>query len=272
MIYDKKVCVIMPAYNAYRTLERTFAEVDRTIVDEIIVVDDASSDQTAKLLEKLGVTYAIHKKNMGYGANQKTCYAISLQRGADIVVMLHPDYQYDPKLVPAMAHMIGSGIYDVVLASRILGKGAVDGGMPVYKFISNRILTLLQNLLIGQKLSEYHTGFRAFSRKVLETIPILENSDDFVFDNQMVVQCHYWGFKIGEISCPTKYFKEASSIGFLRSCRYGAGVIQTSLQFLAAKWHLSSPPFLTMPASRQSLEELVHVEDKIEKWNLPKET
>jgi glycosyltransferase involved in cell wall biosynthesis len=250
MIKDLKIAVILPAYNAEKTLERTLADLDLNIVDEIIVVDDASKDGTSKLLENLPVSYATHAKNLGYGGNQKTCYALALDRGADVVVMLHPDYQYEPKLLGALAQLVASGVYDLAIASRILGKGALKGGMPLHKYIFNRMLTFTQNIMIGQKLSEYHTGYRAFSRKVLETLPLELNSDDFVFDNQMLVQAHHWGFNIGEISCPTKYFAEASSINFRRSCIYGLGVLKTSLDYLRAKFNLFTPAYLKQTESR----------------------
>jgi glycosyltransferase involved in cell wall biosynthesis len=233
---------VLPAFNAARTLERTLEGLDRTLIDDVIVVDDASTDETRGITRRLGVRYAFHRRNHGYGGNQKTCYALALETGADIAVMLHPDYQYEPRLVPAMAHMVATGIYDVALASRILGLGAVTGGMPRYKYVANRFLTFVQNLLIGQKLSEYHSGYRAFSRRVLETLPLLANSDDFLFDNQMLVQCHHWGFRIAEISCPTHYFAEASSIGFRESVRYGFGTLGVSLDmFLVARGRRPRP-------------------------------
>jgi glycosyltransferase involved in cell wall biosynthesis len=241
MINGKRVAVVMPAYNAEKTLEMTVRELT-DIVDIRILVDDSSKDQTAALSRRLGVDTYIHDNNYGYGRNQQTCYREALAAGADIVVMVHPDYQYTPSLVPAMAGMIASGVYDMVLASRILGSGALKGGMPLYKYISNRFLTAFQNLFLGVKLSEYHTGFRAFSRNLLETLPLLENSDDFVFDNQMIAQAVMFGFKIGEISCPTKYFEEASSINFKRSVEYGFGVLITTASFVAHKWHLHRAP------------------------------
>jgi glycosyltransferase involved in cell wall biosynthesis len=241
MINGKRVAVVMPAYNAEKTLEMTVRELT-DIVDIRILVDDSSKDQTAALSRRLGVDTYIHDNNYGYGRNQQTCYREALAAGADIVVMVHPDYQYTPSLVPAMAGMIASGVYDMVLASRILGSGALKGGMPLYKYISNRFLTAFQNLFLGVKLSEYHTGFRAFSRNLLETLPLLENSDDFVFDNQMIAQAVMFGFKIGEISCPTKYFEEASSINFKRSVEYGIGVLMTTASFVAHKWHLRRAP------------------------------
>ena len=234
MINGKRIAVVMPAYNAEKTLQMTVRELSE-VVDIKILVDDSSRDQTVKLARELGLTTFVHDKNYGYGRNQQTCYREALAAGADIVVMVHPDYQYTPLLVPAMAGMIASGVYDMVLASRILGGGALRGGMPRYKYVANRFLTAFQNLFLGVKLSEYHTGFRAFSRQLLETLPILENSDDFVFDNQMIAQAVMFGFKIGEISCPTKYFEEASSINFKRSVEYGLGVIGTSLSFVAQK-------------------------------------
>jgi len=221
----------MPAYNAEKTLAKTVEEIPRDIVDEILLVDDASSDETVALANELDLTVFLHEKNFGYGRNQKTCYREALSRGADIVVMLHPDYQYSPNLIVPMAGMIAYGEYDVVIASRILGKGALAGGMPLYKYISNRFLTLFQNLLLNYKLSEYHTGFRGFRRDVLETLPLEMNSDDFVFDNEMLAQAIYFGFRMGEISSPTRYFEEASSINFSRSVRYGLGVLATSLKF-----------------------------------------
>lgn len=231
MLNGNKIVVVMPSYNAARTLARTVAEVPRDIVDEIVLVDDASSDETVKLANELGLTVFVHDHNFGYGRNQKTCYREALRRGADIVVMVHPDYQYSPNLIVPMAGMIAYGEYDAVIGSRILGKGALQGGMPVYKYVANRFLTLVQNLLLGFKLSEYHTGFRAFRRSVLESLPLDENSDDFVFDNQMLAQIVHFGFRVGEISTPTRYFAEASSINFSRSTKYGLGVLATSLQF-----------------------------------------
>ena len=241
MINGKRIAVVMPAYNAEKTLEKTVQELSE-IVDIKILVDDSSRDQTAELSRKLGVQTFIHDANYGYGRNQQTCYREALAAGADIVVMVHPDYQYTPLLVPAMAGMIAGGVYDMVLASRILGAGALKGGMPLYKYIANRFLTAFQNLLLGVKLSEYHTGFRAFSRELLETLPLLENSDDFVFDNQMIAQAVMFGFRIGEISCPTKYFKEASSINFRRSVKYGIGVLATTMSFVAHKWGVLRAP------------------------------
>jgi glycosyltransferase involved in cell wall biosynthesis len=234
MINGKRIAVVMPAYNAEKTLEMTVSELT-DVVDIKILVDDSSKDQTANLSRKLGVQTFIHDANYGYGRNQQTCYREALAAGADIVVMVHPDYQYTPLLVPAMAGMVASGVYDMVLASRILGAGALKGGMPLYKYVANRFLTAFQNLFLGIKLSEYHTGFRAFSRELLQTLPLLENSDDFVFDNQMTAQAAMFGFKIGEISCPTKYFEGASSINFKRSVKYGLGVLATTAGFVAHK-------------------------------------
>jgi glycosyltransferase involved in cell wall biosynthesis len=231
MLGNQRIAVVLPAYNAARTLAMTVAEIDRTVVDDLILTDDASRDDTVLLAESLGLHTIVHVKNMGYGANQKTCYAAALARGADIVVMLHPDYQYSPKLVPAMAAMITSGHYDAVLASRILGGGALAGGMPLWKYVANRGLTFIENVLLGQKFSEYHSGFRAWSRRVLEKLPLEHCSDDFVFDNQMIVQALYAGFKFGEISCPTRYFEEASSVNFRRSVVYGFGVLDTAIRF-----------------------------------------
>lgn len=225
----------MPAYNAEKTLEKTYNEIDFDVVDEVILVDDQSRDNTAEKAQKLGLKTIVHPQNRGYGGNQKTCYQTALAAGADVVVMLHPDYQYTPKLVVPMAYMITSGFYDVVLASRILPQGAVKSGMPKYKYIANRFLTLVENWMLGLKLSEYHTGFRAFSKELLESLPLEENSDDFVFDNQMLAQAAYFGFQFGEISCPTKYFKEASSINFRRSTKYGFGVLWTGFTYMLDK-------------------------------------
>ncbi|MDP3113132.1 MAG: glycosyltransferase family 2 protein [Thermodesulfovibrionales bacterium] len=235
MIRGKKVIVILPAYNAEKTLEMTYREIPFDIVDDVLLVDDASSDKTADVAKSLGIKTVIHPENMGYGGNQKTCYREALKLGADIVIMLHPDYQYTPKLIPAMAYLIESGEFDAVLGSRILSGGALKGGMPVYKYLSNRLLTLIQNILLGQKLSEYHTGYRAFKKEILERLPLEENSDDFVFDNQMLSQVIYFGYKIGEISCPAKYFPEASSINFRRSLVYGLSVLLTSIKYFSQK-------------------------------------
>lgn len=242
MLNGKKIIVVLPAYNAEKTLSQTYNEIPHKIVDEVILVDDASQDMTVKLAKELNIVTHVHENNQGYGANQKTCYSEALQRGADIVVMLHPDYQYTPKLISAMVSIISSGLYDVVLGSRILGVGALRGGMPKYKYISNRVLTFIQNLLLNYKLSEYHTGYRAFSRRVLTELPLLENSDDFVFDNEMLAQIIYFGYDIAEVTCPTKYFEEASSISFLRSVKYGLGVLWTSVRFLLSKHHVKNFP------------------------------
>ena len=231
MIKGKKVVVVMPAYNAVQTLEKTYNEIPFDIVDQVILVDDFGTDKTTDLAKSLGIHHVIrHQKNMGYGGNQKTCYNKALEIGADIIVMLHPDYQYTPKLIESMAYLIANDVYPVVLGSRILGKGALKGGMPMYKYVANRLLTFYQNVMVGQKLSEYHTGFRAFSKEVLNAIPFNENSDDFVFDNQMLSQIIYNNFEIAEITCPTKYFEEASSINLSRSITYGFGVLSTSLK------------------------------------------
>ncbi len=235
MLNGKRIIVVLPAYNAEKTLERTVSELDRNVVDEILLVDDSSSDHTVKLARQLGIRSFVHDKNYGYGRNQKTCYSEALKSKADVIVMLHPDYQYSPRLVPAMAAMIVSEEYDVVLGSRILGGKARKSGMPIYKYISNRVLTLVENILLGSKLSEFHTGYRAFSRKVLENLPIYQNSDDFMFDNEMLVQAVYFGFNVGEISCPTRYFEEASSINFRRSVVYGLGVLWTAIRFKLQK-------------------------------------
>jgi glycosyltransferase involved in cell wall biosynthesis len=244
VLNQKKVAVVLPAYNAAKTLKRTVDEIPRDIVDDIILTDDASRDATAALARELGLFTIVHAKNRGYGGNQKTCYTAAVARGADIVVMLHPDYQYSPKLITAMTSMIAYDEYDAVLASRILGRGALKGGMPLYKYISNRALTLAENLLIREKLSEYHSGYRAWSREVLLRLPLLACSDDFVFDNQMLVQAVDCGFRIGEISCPTKYFEEASSINFRRSVTYGFGVLGAAWDLRLKRMGLAKPHFL----------------------------
>ncbi|MDD2735860.1 MAG: glycosyltransferase family 2 protein [Desulfuromonadaceae bacterium] len=241
MINNKNIVVVLPAYNAEKTLEKTWKELPPE-VDEVVLVDDCSPDSTAVLAQKLGITTVIHETNRGYGGNQKTCYRTALDRGADIVVMVHPDYQYTPRLVTAMAAMIAYGEFDAVLASRILGTGALKGGMPLYKYVANRFLTFVENILLGEKLSEYHTGYRAFSRELLEKLPLDANSDDFVFDNQMIAQMVWFGFRVGELSCPTKYFEEASSINFRRSVIYGLGVLWTALQFRLNKWGIGDRP------------------------------
>ena len=234
----KKVIVVMPAYNAEKTIELTVAAIPEGVADEIILVDDNSKDRTTEVSKSLGLVTITHSENKGYGANQKTCYQEALKLGADVVVMLHPDYQYTPKLILAMSSMVACGLYDIVLGSRILVGGATKGGMPRYKYVSNRFLTFVQNVLMGRKLSEYHTGYRAFSRRVLESLPLNENSDDFVFDNQMLAQACFFGFTIGEVSCPALYFEDASSISFSRSMKYGLGVLMVSLQFRLARWNL----------------------------------
>jgi glycosyltransferase involved in cell wall biosynthesis len=235
MIANQRICVVLPAYNAGRTLEATFKEIPVEVVDDIILVDDASTDDTLAVADRLGIFTVAHDRNKGYGANQKTCYHHALERGADIVIMLHADYQYSPKLLLPLASMLSSGFFDVVLGSRILGIGALAGGMPPYKYVANRALTLIQNILLRHKLSEYHTGYRGFTRPVLESLPLKRNSDDFIFDNQMLSQAIYKGYRIGEISCPTKYFPEASSINFRRSVIYGLGVLRTSISFRLAR-------------------------------------
>jgi glycosyltransferase involved in cell wall biosynthesis len=253
MINGKCIAVVMPAYNAEKTLEMTVRELSE-VVDIKILVDDSSKDRTASLSKQLGVRTFVHDTNYGYGRNQQTCYREALAAGADVVVMVHPDYQYSPALVPAMAGMVASGAYDMALGSRILGTGALKGGMPLYKYIANRLLTGFQNIFLGVKLSEYHTGFRAFSRKLLETLPLLENSDDFVFDNQMIAQAVMFGFQIGEISCPTKYFEEASSINFRRSVKYGLGVLATTATFVAHKLHLVRAPIFDSTGRKVTLQ------------------
>ncbi len=236
MIDNKKVVVVLPAYNAALTLQQTYNEIPFNIVDDVILTDDHSTDNTLKVGKSLGIQHIIeHKKNRGYGGNQKSCYNRALELDADIIIMLHPDYQYTPKLIPSMTYLIANDIYDVVLGSRILNKGALKGGMPLYKYIANRILTLFQNILMGQKLSEYHTGYRAFSKEALLSIPYQENSEDFVFDNQMLGQLCYANMQIGEVSCPTKYFPEASSINFSRSVTYGLGVLGVSIKYFLHK-------------------------------------
>ena len=238
MLNGKRVAVVLPAYNAEKTLETTVRELPE-LVDLCILVDDHSSDNTVEIAKRLGLQYFVHDQNYGYGRNQQTCYREALAAGADVIIMLHPDYQYTPLLVTAMASMVAYEVYDVVLGSRILGGKALRGGMPRYKYIFNRLLTGFENLFLGVKLSEYHTGYRAFARKVLMELPLLENSDDFVFDNQVLAQCVYFGFRLGEVSCPTKYFAEASSINFGRSVKYGFGVLATTMQFAMQKWGLA---------------------------------
>jgi len=240
MVRGRKVVVVMPAYNAEKTLEQTYREIPFDIVDEVILVDDCSRDGTSRLAEQLGVTAVItHDRNRGYGGNQKTCYRAALGRGADIVVMLHPDYQYTPLLIEAMVFPIANGLFPVMIGSRILGKGALEGGMPVYKYVSNRLLTFVQNVLMNQKLAEYHSGYRAFSRAILEYVPLANNSDDFVFDSEMIAQIAFAGYTIGEVTCPTKYFDDASSINFSRSVRYGFGCLRVALCFRLQKLGLA---------------------------------
>ncbi|MCU0511736.1 MAG: glycosyltransferase family 2 protein [Anaerolineae bacterium] len=239
MLNGKKIAVVMPAYNAEKTLEITYREIPLELIDIVILVDDGSRDDTVKVARDLGIDTIVHPRNRGYGGNQKTCYKHALEKGADVVVMLHPDYQYTPRLLVAIAAMVAFGEYDIALGSRVLLGGALKGGMPVYKYISNRFLTFAQNWMIGAHFSEYHTGYRAFSRQVLLALPLEENSDNFVFDNQVLAQAIYFGYRIGEISCPTKYFEEASSISFLPSVRYGLGVLQTAWQFMLQKRGLS---------------------------------
>jgi glycosyltransferase involved in cell wall biosynthesis len=262
MIQAQRVAVVLPAYNAEQTLARVIRELPRDVVDDVILVDDASRDETAIHALALGLRTYRHRRNLGYGGNQKTCYAAALDCGADIIVMVHPDYQYSPRLVGAMAWMLASDEYDVILASRILGKGARKGGMPAYKYYFNRLLTAFQNLLMGVKLSEFHTGYRAFKREVIETLPLEENSDDFVFDNQMIAQAVHFGFRLGEISCPTRYFPEASSINFRRSVKYGFGVLATSVAFRlqamgAGRYGIFSDKGRRLEARRLLDEELV---------------
>lgn len=245
LILGKKLIIVLPAYNAAKTIEKTYNEIPFDIVDDVILVDDNSKDDTVQVAGKLNIKHIVqHEKNKGYGGNQKSCYNKARELGADIVVMLHPDYQYTPKLIHSMSYIIAEGLYPVVFGSRILGKGALKGGMPWYKYVANRILTLFQNTLMNQKLSEYHTGYRAFSKEVLEAIPYQLNSDDFIFDNQMVAQIFFAGFEIGEITCPTKYFDEASSINLSRSAVYGLGVLKVSMQYRLAKWGIYKPSYL----------------------------
>ena len=245
MLNGKRVVVVMPAYNAERTLLKTYAEIPKGVVDDVIVVDDQSQDKTAEIARSLGIDTIVHSKNKGYGGNQKTCYKEALRLKADIVIMVHPDYQYTPKLITAMASLIAEGLFDCVLGSRVLGVGALRGGMPRYKFIANRVLTLFQNLLLGYKLSEYHTGYRAFSRKILETLPLENNDDDFVFDNQMLSQIVYAGYDIGEVTCPTRYMEDSSSISLPKAVFYGIGVIKTSVAFRLHRWGFRQNPLFS---------------------------
>ncbi|WP_282043848.1 glycosyltransferase family 2 protein [Winogradskyella flava] len=241
MLHQKKIVVILPAYNASKTLEQTYKEIPLDIVDDVILTDDFSSDNTVEVAKRIGISHIIeHNINLGYGANQKSCYDKAIELRADVIIMLHPDYQYNPKLIPAMADLVANNVYDVVLASRILGKSALSGGMPLYKYISNRVLTLIQNLLMNQKLSEYHTGYRAFNAEVLKSIPFQHNSNDFIFDNQILAQCCYKGVIIGEVSCPAKYEKDSSSINFKRSVIYGLGVLRVSFSYFTHRLKLYS--------------------------------
>ncbi len=255
MLHGKRIVVVMPAYNAEKTFLQTYEEIPREFVDEVVLVDDCSQDRTVDLARKMGVHTVVHPYNRGYGGNQKTCYREACALGADVVVMVHPDYQYSPRLITAMADMIVSGHFDACLGSRIIGDGALKGGMPLYKYVANRVLTFVQNLCLGTKLSEFHTGFRAFSRELLEDLPLEENSDDFVFDNEMLAQIQYFGYRIGEISCPTRYFDDASSISFTRSVRYGIGVLMTTFKFLLARWKIMSVPVFSKSGKKLMLEE-----------------
>lgn len=261
MINGKRIAIVLPAYNAEKTLEATIRELPE-IIDECILVDDFSTDQTAALARRLGLTVKVHEKNLGYGGNQKTCYAEALARGADVVVMLHPDYQYSPRLVTAMASMVAYGVYDLALGSRILVGGALKGGMPFYKYVANRALTAFENLLTGVRLSEYHTGFRAFSAELLRALPLERNSDDFVFDNEMLAQAIFFGARIGEVSCPTRYFAEASSINFRRSTIYGFGVLKTTVLCRIAKWGLYHAPIFRFEKRPRNVDAPVEVQDR----------
>jgi glycosyltransferase involved in cell wall biosynthesis len=251
LLNGQRIVVVMPAYRAGRTLRQTFEAIPHDIVDEVILTDDASGDETAAVARALGIHTLVHERNRGYGGNQKTCYAEAIARGADVVVMLHPDYQYEPRLVTAMASMITSGIYDVVLGSRILGGRAMAGGMPAWKYVANRALTFLENIALGSKLSEFHSGFRAYSRAALLRIPLLANSDDFVFDNQLLAQAVAFDLRIGEISCPTSYHADASSIGLARSVRYGLGVLATSASYVAWRWGVAQPAIFSAAAEHR---------------------
>ena len=252
MIHGKKVVVVLPAYNAAKTIGKTYSEIDFDVVDDVVLVDDNSTDDTVKVAKELGINHILkHDTNWGYGGNQKTCYKYALSLEADIVVMLHPDYQYNPKLIPSMAYLIAHGVFQVVLGSRILGDSAIINGMPVYKYIFNRMLTWVQNFIIWEKMSEYHTGYRAFSREVLEKVNFEANSDDFIFDNQMLTQIFYCGYDIGEISCPAKYFEDASSINFSRSLKYGFGVIANSILYRFNKWKITKSKIYHKPAEKK---------------------
>jgi len=241
MLHGQRIAVVMPAYRAEKTLEACYRAIPHDVVDTVLLVDDASDDATLAVAAALGITTIRHAINSGYGANQKTCYSAALRAGADIVVMVHPDYQYDPRLITALASLVAAGVYDLAIGSRMLGKTALAGGMPRYKYAANRMLTGFQNVLMGARLSEYHTGFRAFSRRVLETLPLAANSQDFLFDNQMLAQALAFGFRIGEVSCPARYFEDASEISFRRSCVYGLGVMRTSVEYRLWKWGLAQP-------------------------------
>lgn len=252
MLNNKKIVVVMPAYNAEKTLKQTYEDIPKDVVDDVILIDDYSSDKTVQIARELNLKTFVHDRNLGYGGNQKTCYREALKLGADVVIMLHPDYQYPPTLITPMASLITCGMFDVVLGSRILGNKALKGGMPLYKYVSNRILTLLENNIIGEKLSEYHTGYRAFSREVLLSLPILENSDDFLFDNQMLLQAFYFGYRVGEITSPSRYTKESSSINFSRSVTYGFGVLATALQYILQKNNIGKFPVFDKNGNRIS--------------------
>jgi glycosyltransferase involved in cell wall biosynthesis len=248
MLHEQRIVVVMPAYRAEKTLEACYRAIPRDVVDEVLLVDDASDDATIEIAEQLGLRTIRHPINSGYGANQKTCYREALRAGADVVVMVHPDYQYDPRLITALASLVASGVYDVAIGSRMLGKTALTGGMPRYKYYANRVLTGFQNIMMGARLSEYHTGFRAFSRRVLETLPLAANSSDFLFDNQMLAQALAFGLRVGEISCPTRYFEHASQISFRRSIKYGFGVLRTSATYRLWRWGIVAPKiFSTRP-------------------------
>jgi glycosyltransferase involved in cell wall biosynthesis len=253
MLNGLRICVVMPGYNAEQTVRRTFEEIPREVVDDVLLVDDGSKDRTAAVARELGLHTVVHGQNRGYGANQKTCYREALERGADVVVMLHPDYQYTPKLIPALSACIASGLYDVALGSRILGGKALEGGMPLYKYLANRALTAAENILLAQRLSEYHTGYRAFSRRLLVELPLEENEDGFVFDNQMLVQAIHFGFGIAEVTCPTRYEAESSSIPFGRSVVYGMGVLRTAMQLWQTRRGMAPPPFLSPQGRRLTL-------------------
>ena len=254
MLNGKKIAVVMPAYNAQETLRKTYDEIPKDIVDTVIVVDDNSTDRTVEVACVLGLKTVIHEKNLGYGANQKTCYSEALKTGADVVVMLHPDYQYPPKLITPMAALVTSGVFDCVLGSRILGNRALKGGMPLYKYVANRILTLVENNMIGEKLSEYHTGYRAFSKELLMALPIMEDSDDFVFDNEMLLQAFCFGYRVGEITCPAVYTLESSSINFSRSVVYGFGVLSTAWKYMLAKRSLARPAIFNKDGRKLGLD------------------